>query len=284
MGTYAHSTDLTPPNPFPKLRMNAARPLLLGLALLAPAVAFAQSTGPGQVRSYLVKGTVELVDESTGTAVPLRPGRIFSHGFSIRSGRDGSASLYLSNGASVVLQPNSSLTVAQFQQAPFSPTLGSFHTLSADPSRSAVQLNLNQGSMSGRVRQLQPSSTFDVQTPLGRVAVHGTTFNIEVTTGPDGKPVARVTNLDGGVTFHPLEGTPSVIAAGTVISVRTDPTGATPTTVIFDTRAVDQNTANMIYKAILDALGEDPSMAISPIFVPVQVDPSVVSPEGGSGT
>jgi len=264
--------------------MNAARPLLFGLALLAPALLFAQTTGPGQVRSYITKGTVELVDESTGAAVPLRPGRIFSHGFSVRSGADGRATFYLSTGASVVLEPNSSLTIAQFQQAPYSPSLGSFHTLSADPSRSAVQLNLNSGSINGRVRQLHPSSTFDVQTPLGRVSVTGTTFNVAITTDAQGKSILMVTNLDGGVTFYPIEGLPSPVSAGTVISVRLDQEGVAPTAVIFDSRAVDQATADIIFKAMLEAMGTDPGLATGPVFIPVEIDPSVVSPEGGSGT
>lgn len=261
--------------------MNSVRPLLLSLALLAPAFASAQSTAPGQVRSYIVKGNVELVDESTGSAVPLRPGRIFSHGFSVRSGANSRASLVLSTGSTVMLEPNSNLTFAQFQQSPFPANLGSFHTLSADPSQSAVALNLNSGTLNGRVKKLHAASTFDIQTPMGRVSVHGTTFSIGVGTDSFGNAVVTVTNVDGGVTFFPLEGVATTIAEGTVISVRLDQEGMAPVAVIYNTQRLSEAEVQAILDLVGSALGDDPALVESPVFIPVEVDPSVVSPEGG---
>lgn len=179
---------------------------LLSFAGFAAVVALAAQpllaqSGSGQVRALTVTGFVQLMDDVDNTRSLLRAGDTFQEGYTVVTGDDGRAVLVLSNGAAIVVEANTSLSVETLLQDPFPPSLGSFQTLSADPSLSDTNLFLNYGEIVGKVKPLRPGSNFEVSTPVGVAGVRGTTFRIRYVagTGAGSQPVVIVAVSEGSM-------------------------------------------------------------------------------------
>jgi hypothetical protein len=145
----------------------------------------------GSVNKYSVDGRYS----------PLKVGDILVQGDSISVSALSSASLVFSNGSEIVVQENTSLNIAKFEQEPFAETK-SYEQLQADPSKSQVLLELNYGSLNGHVKSLRPGSSFDINTPLGTAAIRGTKFVVKLLYNTNtGDFTLLISNLDGKVDF-----------------------------------------------------------------------------------
>ncbi|CAA6697343.1 MULTISPECIES: FecR domain-containing protein [unclassified Lentimonas] len=145
-----------------------------------------------------VTGTVTNTTEN-GEESPLAVGAILKQGDSVMTTAMSNALLVFSNGSELVVEENSSLTLAELTQEAFSGKK-SYEQLQADPSKSQSLLELNYGKVSGHVKKLRPGSEFFVETPLGTAAIRGTNYTVELGYNADrGELLFIVNNKDGKV-------------------------------------------------------------------------------------
>lgn len=179
--------------------------LLLASSLLFPALAQAQSA-LGTVRAFSVVGDVTLRNDTSGAQVPLTPGREFTEGFTVITGPASTVTLVQSNGASIFLEPQTSLTVRDFLQDPYNTSQGTYTNLQADPSTSETRIRLNYGEITGNVKRLRSTSSYNVDLPTGSAGIRGTTYTARVTFSTDpssGKTLINISfaNADGDIIF-----------------------------------------------------------------------------------
>ncbi len=191
--------------------------LLLCTGILFPFLAQAQST-LGTVRAFSVIGDVTLRNDSTGAEVALTTGREFTEGFSVITGENSSVVLVQSNGATLILEPETSLTVSEFLQDPFDTSSGTYSRLNEDPSTSQTRVRVNYGEVSGDVKRLRPTSSYNVDLPTGSAGIRGTKWKVTVFVDFNtGIVTATWFTAEGLVGFSYL-GTTAEIPAGTQIT------------------------------------------------------------------
>ena len=145
-----------------------------------------------------VTGTVTNYAEN-GDESPLAVGAIVKQGDSIVTTAMSNALLVFSNGSELVVEENTSVTLAELSQEAFSGKK-SYEQLKADPSKSQSLLELNYGKVSGHVKKLRPGSEFFVETPLGTAAVRGTKYSVELRYNTErGEFMLFIRNEDGKV-------------------------------------------------------------------------------------
>ncbi|WP_309399023.1 FecR family protein [Cerasicoccus maritimus] len=170
---------------------------LAATALCLANVASAQEK-LGLIKAFLVKGNVQLVENDTGAATPLKRGQEFSEGYTVITGDNSTALLLFSNGASVNVTPNSKFDVTTFEQAAYDPALGSYLRLKKDPSMSTTDTSLAYGEIIGEVRKLdlEAGSSFTINTPVASAGIRGTVWVVtyDVATGQ-----FSTTNVNGDV-------------------------------------------------------------------------------------
>lgn len=171
---------------------------LLALSLLAITAMAAQAAQLASAKVLSANGTVtkHLAD---GSKVPVSAGDILSQGDSIVTTALSTAELVFSNGSTLLVEENTSLSLLELNQEAFSGNK-SYEQLAGDPSKSQTLLELNYGEVDGHVKQLKTGSTFDIKTSLGTAAIRGTKFRIELRYNPVAKEfILFVTNKDGKV-------------------------------------------------------------------------------------
>lgn len=156
---------------------------MVAFALLPILSSAALQTGKVQVGK--VSGTVTLID-AKAQRKPLANGAFFQEGSLVETGVNSTAELVFSNGASVVLTPNTLLELRTFRQVPSAGIIDPYRQIEKDPSPSVTELEVPRGKIIGEVRKLNALSTFTVKTPAGLVRIRGTVFTVEYRVGPDG--------------------------------------------------------------------------------------------------
>ena len=156
---------------------------MVAFALLPILSSAALQTGKVQVGK--VSGTVTLID-AKAQRKPLASGATFQEGSLVETGLNSSAELVFSNGASVVLTPNTLIELRTFRQVPSAGIIDPYRQIEKDPSPSVTELEVPRGKIIGEVRKLNALSTFTVKTPAGLVRIRGTVFTVEYRVGPDG--------------------------------------------------------------------------------------------------
>lgn len=139
----------------------------------------------GKVQVGKVSGTVTLID-AKAQRKPLANGASFQEGSLVETGLNSSAELVFSNGASVVLTPNTLVELRTFRQVPSADITDPYRLIEKDPSPSVTEIEVPRGKIIGEVRKLNALSTFTVKTPAGLVRIRGTVFTVEYRVGPDG--------------------------------------------------------------------------------------------------
>jgi len=173
---------------------------LLLLATLALGVFNLTAADLATAKVVSVSGTVTKYTLD-GEGTPLAKGAILREGDSITVTALSEASLVFSNGSTLTVEENTSLTLKELTQEAFGGDK-SYEALQADPSKSQTLLDLNYGSLEGHVKQLQTGSTFDIVTPLGTAAIRGTRYRIMIKFNKErGEYTLQVKNKDGNVTM-----------------------------------------------------------------------------------
>jgi len=176
-------------------------PILFVCALLGTTTAHAQLS-PGEVRAFNITGDVTITDFA-GTR-QLAVGVPFQEGATIQTGANSSATLVQSNGASIVLEENTSLIVEEFLQSPFdSNATGVYTQLQEDPSQSRTRIRINYGTALGDVKRLRPTSSYNIETPTGSAGIRGTQWRVQVVVDfTTGRITIVVTTLEGLVNYQ----------------------------------------------------------------------------------
>lgn len=210
---------------------------MVAFALLPILSSAALQTGKVQVGK--VSGTVTLID-AKAQRKPLANGATFQEGSLVETGINSTAELVFSNGASVVLTPNTLLELRTFRQVPSADIVDPYRQIEKDPSPSVTELEVPRGKIIGEVRKLNALSTFTVKTPAGLVRIRGTVFTVEYRVGPDG--IGRVvvdcvrgsvettvfSSNAGPVTVEPGMQAASAVPSAALINSLTRPAGAAP--------------------------------------------------------
>jgi hypothetical protein len=139
----------------------------------------------GKVQVGKVSGTVMLID-GKAQRKPLAGGAFFQEGSLVETGVNSTAELVFSNGASVVLTPNTLVELRTFRQVPSEGIIDPYRQIEKDPSPSVTEIEVPRGKIIGEVRKLNALSTFTVKTPAGLVRIRGTVFTVEYRVGADG--------------------------------------------------------------------------------------------------
>ena len=143
-----------------------------------------------------VSGIVNSCNE-TGAVKPVKVGDIILQGYSIVTEPLSNALLVFSNGSELVVEENTSVTMAELSQEAFGGKK-SYEQLQADPSKSQSLLELNYGKVSGHVKKLRAGSQFHIETPLGTAAIRGTKFTVETRyDAARGEYILAIENEDG---------------------------------------------------------------------------------------
>jgi hypothetical protein len=210
---------------------------MVAFALLPILSSAALQTGKVQVGK--VSGTVTIID-AKAQRKPLANGATFQEGSLVETGVNSTAELVFSNGASVVLTPNTLVELRTFRQVPSAGIIDPYRQIDKDPSPSVTELEVPRGKIIGEVRKLNALSTFTVKTPAGLVRIRGTVFTIEYRVGPDG--IGRIvvdcvrgsvettvfSSNAGPITVEPgMQASSSVASAALINSITRASTGAT---------------------------------------------------------
>lgn len=242
---------------------------LFGFASLLCLDAHAQqASAPGQIKAARVTGSVTATKD--GSTITVVNGTELAQGYVVNTDRNSSVVLIFSNGATLNLAQDSSLTIDEFTQDPFAEEI-SVSQLTAEPTASQTRLSLSRGELVGNVKKLNydAGSRFDVQTPVGAAGIRGTTFRIVFRPDGTGKAFFSLTTVEGNV----------VLAAGTVnlpaetsvpdnqevevlIDVSVDPTtgaltlsvdGAAPVVIVRDASTVNLTNISQVAQQIAEA-------------------------------
>lgn len=182
--------------------------LAFGVALFA---------APGKICVNEVSGNV-VYTVAGGAEKKLAAGATFLENTRVSTGKDASAKIALGNGTVIVLQENTSIDLAQFEQNDPSAVEGKdFSSFKEEPKGTAgsqTTLRLVKGTAFFKVAKLLPSSRLVVKTRAGDVAVKGTTFYTSV----DNASVA-VGCIDGEIEVTPTGRAGISLTAGRSISI-----------------------------------------------------------------
>jgi hypothetical protein len=168
--------------------------ILTSAFLLSALSSFAAQLSSAKVLA--VEGTVSKYSD-TEQNIPVSAGDILVEGDSISVTALSSAQLVFSNGSQITVKENTSFTLSELSQQPFSGG-SSYEQLQADPSVSQTLLQLNYGELDFHVKKLQNGSSFDIETPLGTAAIRGTQGTARLLYNADrGEFIFFVSNEDG---------------------------------------------------------------------------------------
>jgi hypothetical protein len=130
-----------------------------------------------------------------GRESSLKVGDILREGDRINTTDGSKVFLVFSNGSEVTLYQNSSLSIVELEQEPYT-SKRVYNELVADPSKSQTLLELDYGQLDGHVKKLSNTSSFNINTPLGTAAIRGTRFSISLGFS-GGKFTLSISNFDG---------------------------------------------------------------------------------------
>jgi len=176
--------------------MKTPRLIFLFASALALAAASVSAAELATAKAFKVQGKVLYYPEGESSR-PLQRGDVLREGDWLTTSPSASVLLVFSNGSSVTVDENSSLTLEELEQEGYKGKKA-YSDLKADPSKSTTILTLNYGELNGEVKKLREASTFNVETPLGTAAIRGTVFNVALTYS-NGVYTLTVTNVSGSL-------------------------------------------------------------------------------------
>ena len=180
--------------------------VLLGLVGGLPAA----DSPPASVVAVQVRGTVEVQHGMATEQEKVTDGTQLGKDDTVSTAVQSSVMLVLPSGTVVALKGNSRLRIAVALQSPLAAaTLAANDPKAAEtpePGVSQTGFELAFGEMLVRVRKLNPSSTFEIQTPVSVAAVRGTVFEVAYQPGTTGDAQYRLSTASGLVHVTPHGG------------------------------------------------------------------------------
>jgi len=157
------------------------RSLLLAVVALLPTLASAALQN-GKVQVGMVKGTATLFDPASKQSA-LASGRVFEQGYRVETSASSTAELILSNGSTLIVNPESLVEVRTFRQVVSELIVdGEYQKLDKEPSPSVTEIVVTRGKVIGEVRKLNPQSSYVIKTPVGVARIRGTIYTVQYST------------------------------------------------------------------------------------------------------
>jgi hypothetical protein len=206
------------------------RVLLTGILVSLLPLARAQSSSapagrvPGHIVAAKVVGTVYATNVATGVQTTLEEKRVLSQNYVISTTAGASVILIFSNGSSVNLGGESTLSIDEFLQEPLEKELAAAD-LTEEPTTSVTKLNLTRGELVGQVKKIHEDrgSSFTVNTPVGAAGIRGTTFRIVFRPTASGQVFFTLSTAEGRVLYEaPISRTVASIPTGQEVVVTVD--------------------------------------------------------------
>lgn len=171
-------------------------------ALVAATSAGAQDKArvPGHIVAAKVTGTVTATNTTDKKTTELKTNDILFQNYVVNTGANSSVILVFSNGATLNIGAESTLSIDEYLQDPLEKELA-LSDLTEEPNSSVTKLNLTRGELVGNVKHLHEDrgSSFTVNTPVGAAGIRGTTFRIVFHPDSTGKIFFTLSTAEGKV-------------------------------------------------------------------------------------
>lgn len=156
----------------------------------APVAAAATAMKPAVALVARVTGTATYTDYAKGEEGRIEPKMKFKQGVTINTAADSTVVLLFSNGSSLTIKPETSISIEEYLQAPIPEDSPSLDSLDKEPTTSKTKLRLLEGDIIGSVKKLNTDegSSYEVDSPIGTAGIRGTTFEFSTKIRGQGGP------------------------------------------------------------------------------------------------
>jgi len=275
----------TPFNPSPNHVPRIITSLLIGLLVSGLSFSAHAAAVEGSVRVMKKEGApVEVT--MNGSPIEIQGGTILRQGSKIKTGTSASVDLMFDNGAVLEIKPQTEFLIEKFEREPFDPSGVDYKSMTSEPTPSKTKLKVDTGAVLMGVKKLNPSSEFQVETPVGMTGIRGTSLFVKYDKEkPEEGTIVGVT--EGKVEFLTPSGTNQPISAGESFGITDSSTGATikpnppgASVLMAETRGVDrairQTAPAKSFESAPVSAGGDASLDVA------SVKPEMIKVEGGS--
>jgi len=133
----------------------------------------------GKLQVSIIKGQSSLINPQS-IKEPVVKGKLFEQGYKVETNKDSTVELCLSNGSTILVNPDTLLEVRTFRQVASNLIVeGAYQQLDKEPSPSVVEIYVIKGKIVGEARKLNPQSSFTIKSPAGVARIRGTVFSVE---------------------------------------------------------------------------------------------------------
>jgi FecR protein len=133
----------------------------------------------GKLQVSIIKGQSSLTNPQS-IKEPVVKGKLFEQGYKVETTKDSTVELCLSNGSTILVNPETLLEVRTFRQVASNLIIeGAYQQLDKEPSPSVVEIFVIKGKIIGEVRKLNPQSSFTIKSPAGVARIRGTVYSVE---------------------------------------------------------------------------------------------------------
>jgi hypothetical protein len=133
----------------------------------------------GKFEVSIIKGQSSLINPQS-IKEPMVKGKLFEQGYKVETNKDSTVELSLSNGSTILVNPETLLEVRVFRQVASNLIVeGAYQKLDKEPSPSVVEVFVIKGKIIGEVRKLNPQSSFTIKSPAGVARIRGTVYSVE---------------------------------------------------------------------------------------------------------
>ena len=133
----------------------------------------------GKFEVSIIKGQSSLINPQS-IKEPVVKGKLFEQGYKVETTKDSTVELCLSNGSTILVNPETLVEVRTFRQVASNLIVeGAYQKLDKEPSPSVVEVFVVKGKIIGEVRKLNPQSSFTIKSPAGVARIRGTVYSVE---------------------------------------------------------------------------------------------------------
>ena len=133
----------------------------------------------GKLQVSIIKGQSSLINPQS-IKEPVVKGKLFEQGYKVQTNKDSTVELCLSNGSTILVNPDTLLEVRTFRQVSSNLIVeGAYQKLDKEPSPSVVEIYVVKGKIIGEARKLNPQSSFTIKSPAGVARIRGTVYSVE---------------------------------------------------------------------------------------------------------
>ena len=240
-------------------------PFLLAFFPLALLGQDASDSSVGAVIVVASEGKVSLLGakESDPSTEP-KVGEVIPQGRFLQTDQGSKLTLLLSNGTLLTVQEKTKMKVGSFKQTPFDSQGKKVADLEGEPSNSAVELDMDFGSLVVKTKKLNKGSSFNINSPTGTAGVRGTEFQLAQNPGAG----VQLDVTESTVAFTPPGGQPMPVSQGQGLDVSStgqiSPRPVNPAVaqnITATNQAATEVSADISMDAVSDAMAETAEMS-----------------------